>query len=214
MLAEEYGYQLSPQAAEVMTPGLGPEVDRALAEATRAKSIGDTIGCGCFAVVFVCGVLIGLATGDDWGLPVVISIIVGALAYGAATNRRDAELRERKQIAASVRGAHWQVWPCRAEEVPQQPLKRLLLLAPDQSVAREFRCALPEDVWLGMTDGRGLVWFVGDLRFGGVVALPGGSPLWWARVPKVTSSPSTSTGTERLIEEELTRRAISFLFDQ
>ncbi|MFF4689405.1 hypothetical protein [Streptomyces sp. NPDC001307] len=65
-----------------------------------------------------------------------------------------------------------------------------------------------------MTDGRGLAWFAGDMRFGGIVSLPGGSPVRWARLPKTEPETNPSSGIQRRIEEELTRRAIGFVFDQ
>jgi hypothetical protein len=84
-----------------------------------------------------------------------------------------------KRLLRVLENNRWQVWPCRLEETPEKSAeRRVLLLAPDKSVAASFRGNVPADVWLGMADGRGVLWIAGDLRFPGVAALPGGGSLW------------------------------------
>ncbi|WP_149824939.1 hypothetical protein [Streptomyces tailanensis] len=75
-----------------------------------------------------------------------------------------------------------QAWPCQLERVPGGG-RVLLLLAPDGSVARELNSDVPDEVWFRMTDGRGMLWIAGDLRFTCLVAAPGGRPCGAARAP-------------------------------
>ncbi|WP_314253486.1 hypothetical protein [Streptomyces sp. DSM 40907] len=67
----------------------------------------------------------------------------------------------------------------------------VLLLAPDRTVATALRGLMPRPDWLAMTDGRGVLWFCGDLRVGGWIARPAdvvGSLTWMDKVdPTVTT---------------------------
>lgn len=114
-----------------------------------------------------------------------------------------------------VLDGHWQAWPCRMEAVGGQTYRRILLLAPEGTVAVTFLSVVPQDAWMGMTDGRGLVWFVGDMRFGGTMALPGGDMIWWTGTPVVSQQvPESGSGVTRVVEEELARQAVKFVFDK
>lgn len=83
----------------------------------------------------------------------------------------------------------------------------MALLAPDRTVAATFACRLPHDVWIGMTDGRGMVWFCGDLRFGGVAALPGARRAWPVAAALQQQPPPTQAPQGSALEEELVREA-------
>ncbi|MFJ9601241.1 hypothetical protein [Streptomyces althioticus] len=74
--------------------------------------------------------------------------------------------------------------------------RRLMLVAPDKSVAAVFRAQVPQHVWMGMTDGRGVLWIAGDLRFPAVAAVPGGDPLWRITPEKPSQRPQGSVGTD------------------
>ncbi|NEC50005.1 hypothetical protein G3I18_15690 [Actinospica acidiphila] len=74
--------------------------------------------------------------------------------------------------------------------------RRLMLLAPDKSVAAVFRAQVPQHVWMGMTDGRGVLWIAGDLRFPAVAAVPGGDPLWRITPEKPSQRPQGSANTD------------------
>ncbi|MFD1044341.1 hypothetical protein ACFQ1S_01395 [Kibdelosporangium lantanae] len=101
------------------------------------------------------------------------------------------------------------------EAVVGQAHRRVLLLDPQGTVAVTFLSTVPQDAWMGMTDGRGLVWFVGDMRFGGVMALPGGSLIWWTGAPVAgQQAAESSSGVRRVVEEELARQAVKFVFDE
>jgi hypothetical protein len=118
------------------------------------------------------------------------------------------------KAANAALSSPWQVWPCRVEEGAVKEVKLLMLLGPDGTVARTFLSSMSDEVWIGMTDGRGLVWFAGDMRFGGIAALPGGSPIWWVHSPQANATPTASSDRQQRIEEELTRQAIAYVFNE
>ncbi|MER5615204.1 hypothetical protein [Streptomyces sp. NPDC002215] len=98
------------------------------------------------------------------------------------------------------------------EEAAVKGAKLLMLLGPDGAVAQAFVSNMPDEAWISTTDGRGLVWFAGDMRFGEIAARPGGSPIWWVHSPQANAAPTTSSNRQQRIEEEFTRQAISYVF--
>lgn len=127
--------------------------------------------------------------------------------FGAITKGRIGVLEARRKILVEQ---PWQVWPCRLVDVSGSVPRRVLLLAPDGTVAAAYQ-NLPESAWLGMTDGRGLIWFAGDIRFNAVAAMPGGDP-WWEVQPAPAPAPTGALQAE--IQEQLVREAVQFTFDQ
>ncbi len=166
MLAEEYGYQVSPRPA-VDTPGVRAQVER-IGRITSRRIL--------WAAPLMLLLAFAVSAVSDTGLfPFVAGPIVAGFALGWVLTAKLAP----KRMSRILENNRWQVWPCRLEEVPGKSFeRRVLLLAPDKSVAASFRGNVPNDVWLGMADGRGVLWFAGDLRFPAVAALPGGAPLW------------------------------------
>ncbi|MFB7619345.1 hypothetical protein [Kitasatospora sp. NPDC056181] len=161
--------------------------------------------------VGLCGALGWLIDNPPAGM-FPAGLAAGLLAYGIAWLGTQAGLRK-PQPWREILGAHpWQVWPCRMEQAPGETGKRLLLLAPDGAVAAAFRGEVPDQVWRGMTDGRGIVWIAGDLRFDGFAALPGGDPCWYIQpVPTVSGG---NGGLSEEIQQQLVRTAMTFAFDQ
>ncbi|MER7487624.1 hypothetical protein ABTY20_17265 [Streptomyces sp. NPDC126497] len=167
MLAEEYGYQVSPHPA-VDAPGV-----RAQLEQVRRAARRGVLWAASFVLlqVLVLGAVFGTELLPFLAVPAAVVLVA---AWAGMTRLGP------KRVVRILEGNRWQVWPCRLEEVPgKSSERRVVLLAPDRSVAASFRGAVPTDVRLGMADGRGVLWFAGDLRFPAVAALPGGAPLWY-----------------------------------
>lgn len=215
MLAEEFGYQVTSQPAAELTPAVRPATEQAL-NSEKQISSGCSKGCAIFAAVFFITFYI-ISLNSTSRAPIVIGIVGTILAmvlYCILARSQEASIAELEEKIPAVLASPWQVWPCRVEAIAGSQARRLLLLDPNGDVAREFHSVMPDEVWIGMTDGRALIWFAGDMRFGGLVSLPGGNPIWWVYIPKVTSQPAPSGPRQRLIEEELTRQAIAYVFDE
>ncbi|CAM5636530.1 hypothetical protein [Streptomyces griseomycini] len=167
MLAEEYGYQVSPHPA-VDTPGMRAQVGRIRKAAHR--------GVLWVALFLLLKVLVLSAVFGTELLPFLAGPAACVLVAAWVLTTRLGP----KRLLRILEANRWQVWPCRLEKVPgRSSERRVVLLAPDKSVAASFRGSVPTDVWLGTADGRGVLWFAGDLRFPAVAALPGGAPLWY-----------------------------------
>ncbi|WP_284746011.1 hypothetical protein [Amycolatopsis sp. RTGN1] len=162
-------------------------------------------------------IVIAVATQTAW---VWFIGLAGAFLLSSAAGKSSAASAKAtekilREMTTPVLSGRWQVWPCRMEAVAGQARRRVLLLDPAGADAVAFLSAVPDDAWLGMTDGRGLAWFVGDMRFGGLMALPGGTPIWWTGTPVINQTPPQSSGgVQRVIEEELARQALKFAFDK
>ncbi|MFJ8849349.1 hypothetical protein [Streptomyces sp. NPDC102437] len=214
MLAEEFGYQVTSQPAAELTATIRPETEQALQAAKAALanvSIGFAYPTSFFITCFIVASFRDSPTPFFIGVIGVISVIIWNV-FAASTER--AAIVELEEKIPAVLTSPWQAWPCRVEAIAGDQAKRLLLLDPDGGVAREFHSVIPHAVWIGMTDGRALIWFAGDMRFGGLASLPGGSPIWWVSAPKAPSQPTPSGPRQRLIEEELTRQAVTYMFDE
>lgn len=134
MPAEEFGYQVSSRPAEEMTPSTRSAMDEALTAATKKR--------------------IDAKPTLKW--PVASGgLLLGFAAYAWITDSSKTNARELREAVTAAMSSPWQVWPCRLEAVQGEEARRLLLLAPDGSVASEFRSTVPGEVWTGMTDGRG-----------------------------------------------------------
>ncbi|MEU2132683.1 hypothetical protein [Streptomyces sp. NPDC018352] len=149
--------------------------------------------------------------------PTLFGCVLGVSLYllaGSVSKDKEKGLSRISKAANSALSSPWQVWPCRVEEAAIKGAKLLILLGPDGAVARAFVSNMPDEAWISMTDGRGLVWFAGDMRFGGIAALPGGSPIWWAHSPQANATLTASSNHQQRIEEEFTRQAISYVFSE
>ncbi|MFD9601736.1 hypothetical protein [Streptomyces sp. NPDC059970] len=219
MLAEEFGYQVSSQLARDMTPELASKVDEAIEQLDSAHRKLAKVGeNACWVFGIVC-VITAAAVGDLGAtlLIFLVGIAVGFFFRWAATagvlDNRGSFVQARTVALAG----RWQAWPCRTGgHVSHDGSVRVLrLLDPHGATAVTFQAHVPDEAWMGMIDGRGLVWFAGDIRYGGYMALPGGSPLWWVLPYHLPAEPpAAESETMRLVEEELARQAVGFIFDR
>lgn len=219
MLAEDFGYQLSPKAAKKMTPAVQAEAGKAIEDGKRAtaKAESGRKSAEAFLVVlFLLGVVLAVAIPSFlmFAVAFVWLLLSSAVGKSSIATAKAHEERLREMITPVLNG-RWQAWPCRMESVPGQTRRRVVLLDPGGADAVVFVSSVPQEAWMGTTDGRGLVWFVGDLRFGGLMALPGGAPLWWTGPPVVDQKPSQPVNSvQHTLEEELTKQAVKFAFDK
>ncbi|MER6349575.1 hypothetical protein ACWC10_17720 [Streptomyces sp. NPDC001595] len=209
MIAMEYGYEVLPGAA-IDTPGVE--------EVLRRRERGRRWGLFALAaeVAVTAAVLAAAGPGSSAGLVTVVCMApVIAVTAGLALLWRRARRRER--LVLSTYG--WQVWPVRTQDVRVVAAEgervggrrwgtdgRVVLLQPDGQSHCSF--PVPWDGWDGprgpQTQGphpADRVWFAGDTRFGGIVAVPGGLPFRYV----VRSSPGRRRGSGA--EDEAARRA-------
>jgi hypothetical protein len=201
VIARKYGYPVSSD------PALGtPGVEDVLRHRERA---GRRWG---FPPLVVFGVLAAFLL--PRGGPATALGVAAALAFltvlGLFLLWNRARRRERRVLATYG----WQVWPCRAENVTvvsgdreggrrRSTEGRVVLLQPDG----QSHCSFPPPGagWDGPRPGTkapgGQVWFAGDTRFGGVLAVPGGMPFRYVTRAK----PGKRRGSPE--EDELAARA-------
>ncbi|MFE5329819.1 hypothetical protein ACFRCG_25860 [Embleya sp. NPDC056575] len=173
MLAREYGYQVSSQAA-IHTPGVQDELVRG-----RRTVLIVYAGIAVPLVILPLTTVLMFAVDLDTRIHYTVMAVCLAVAFVAAMFKGRAD--RVGTGAVLLRGQAWQVWPCRVDDIEGRITeRRLSLLAPDGSAAATFRTKMPQSVWVAMTDGRGVLWCAGDLRFDLVVAAAGGSPFWIA----------------------------------
>ncbi|MGW4690464.1 hypothetical protein ACWEPM_37075 [Streptomyces sp. NPDC004244] len=147
--------------------------------------------------------------------PFVLATFLGALVF-AGMWPTDAAAR-RKHALLTLEQEPWQVWPCRLDgeaNADNQAMvgAKVLLLAPDRTPAAAFRGAMAPDHWLSVRDGRGVVWFCGDLRVGGWIALPGSPAASLFRAvpaPDLFGSGVPTTGALVGLEEAAIQMATS-----
>ncbi|WP_326674843.1 hypothetical protein [Streptomyces sp. NBC_01237] len=214
MMAEEFGYQVSPRPASEMTPTVGAVVN---AELDRAKSEQNQIPPVLAIPCALVAIFAALLTNDA---PLIGRLLLPAIGIAMWTSsvRDENKIKANKQAAerraAVALSSPWQAWPCRLEELPGGQGKGMMLLAPDKAVACTFSSPVPESIWVGTPDGRGVFWFAGDLRFGGLMSAPGGSPLWWAH-PVPTPQTVAPTGRrQEALEGAVIDEAVGFAFDE
>ncbi|MFD3873212.1 hypothetical protein [Streptomyces sp. NPDC058623] len=182
MLAHEYGYPVLPGTA-LETPG----VEEVLRRRERGVRRGVLLLVAEFVLLVGVVLLVGptstAAAVTAAGLVPVLAVTAGLLLLWRRARRRE-------RLVMSTYG--WQVWPCRAQEVrvisgDGQRVRgrrwgtdgRVVLLQPDG----QSHCSFPPpwNGWDGPAAPRQLtddqVWFAGDPRFGGMLAVPGGFPF-------------------------------------
>ncbi|WP_412078165.1 hypothetical protein ACLF6K_29795 [Streptomyces xanthophaeus] len=210
-MAEEFGYGISPGPASRL-PGVVGKIaagDEQWRKTRRTLAVwaGLTVGVVCFAVLSTVSD-VRLAPGASTAVILALVVVVGLLPTSLPPRRREA--RE------MVRNRPWQVWPCRMETVrgdASSPMvvADVLLLAPDRTVVAALRGFMRRSDWLATTDGRGLIWFCGDLRVGGWVARPAdavGSLTWMDKVDP-PARPVELTPSEAALEDGVIHTAIS-----
>ncbi|WP_326692109.1 hypothetical protein OIE63_36510 [Streptomyces sp. NBC_01795] len=203
MLAEEYGYQVSAgRAADI--PGV-MDILRSSQRRSRQRRVSGVVVLACFGAlwVFPATHLILFAVAFLFS-PIVITVLWVMIS--------DAGWPNTTELMRLAQQHPFQAWPCQVEEDRKGwNSKRIQLLAPDGSVAREFRTKMPDRAWQGMTDGRGVLWIAGDLRFSCLVAVPGAGNVWGSRPMPHAPQPSRSSRLNA-VEDELIRAATQEAF--
>lgn len=202
MLADEYGYQVSGGTAATY-PGVYERLRR---EKTTARNVL------LFAVVMVAVAVAAV----KWVVPVsldagvVVAGLAGTLAVFSGLGGAIGLAVTAPKLTVAL--SHpFQAWPCQLEETKDHQ-RLILLLAPDGSVARELDSAVPDTVWHGTPDGRGMLWIAGDLRSACLVATPDAKELWRAKGRPYGASPVAGEGRLRAVEDELLRTATQHAF--
>ncbi|MFD7972875.1 hypothetical protein [Streptomyces clavifer] len=150
-------------------------------------------------------------------IPGLISLALNIVMVITAV-LEDVKIKENLQAmerkAAVALTSPWQAWPCRLEELPGGKGKGMMLLGPDTTVVCTFSSPVPESVWVGTPDGRGVFWFAGDLRFGGLMSVPGGDPLWWAHPVPIPTTLAPAGHRQETLEEAVIHQAVGFAFEE
>ncbi|WP_436772664.1 hypothetical protein [Yinghuangia sp. YIM S09857] len=214
--ARQFGYGVSPGPA-IATEG-GREFAAVLRrQPTLIRQAGVRVGLKAAAIwiPFELAVYLGGGALKEVALAMVGAFVLSALVGAIALRRKVSRSRVWTEKAVKVVGEHpWQVWPCRVEEAdPEGSIQpryvvpsfewrdlpalatpvfvRVMLLAPDGSVARTYASRIPEYVWHSLTDGLAALWICGDLRFEIVLATPGAQNCWLGTpLPAPTTRPA------------------------
>ncbi|MFE2870329.1 hypothetical protein [Embleya sp. NPDC059259] len=203
-MARKFGYEVSPGRA-IDTSGGRSYVERLRRSGPQARRWARTANAA--VIVLVAAAVLAFLARDLLGQTGIVSTVVflgglpiPVLAVVPKTRKLAARTEEWTVALVETLQEHpWQVRPVRVEEIsPEEesaaravlPLdrqailesqggpRRVLLLAPDGSVARSYVALVPADVWRGMTDGVGALWVCGDLRFRVALAESGAQRCW------------------------------------
>ncbi|MFD0683625.1 hypothetical protein [Actinomadura fibrosa] len=218
MLALRYGYAVTPVPAAQVAPWAAADLPSsrwmpippallfaavppalALVVLGWAWAVGGAGGSAFLAIVAYVG-------------PVALLICVFILLGSALANQRLV-----RQMRELIEREPWQAWPCRVERTGEEGQARRVdvrvsLLAPDHSVAARHDARFRPETWRAMTDGYGVLLFAGDVRFNGVIADPRTRTAHLTH--PVTKEEAGGDRGNSVIEDELTRQAIGWMFSQ
>lgn len=217
MLAEEFGYQLSPRPASAMTPTVGAVVSEELDRAKNAKPDIHPGLAGALLAASILALLLPMNVDNVSPIPGLFALVMGILMVIVSVHedtKIKGNLRTMERRAAVALASPWQAWPCRLEELPGGNGKGMMLLGPDTTVVCTFSSPVPESVWVGTPDGRGVFWFAGDVRFGGLMSVPGGDPLWWAHPVPTPTTLAPAGRRQETLEEAVIHQAVGFAFEE
>ncbi|MFD7630404.1 hypothetical protein ACFV7Q_31015 [Streptomyces sp. NPDC059851] len=206
MLAHEYGYPVLPGTA-LDTPGVEGVLRR------RERGLVRGVSAAAAEVALLAAVLVGAGPASAVAVAAVVVLVpVLGVTVGLTLLWRRARRKERLVMATYA----WQVWPCAGRDVRVVAAEgrrsggrrwgsegRIVLLGPDG----RSHCSFPPpgEGWDGpAVPQQGLprdeVWFAGDTRFGGMLAMPGGLPFRFV----TRSTPGGRRGSAE--EDEAARR--------
>ncbi|MFH9957835.1 hypothetical protein ACH4OX_26960 [Streptomyces roseolus] len=148
-----------------------PETAEALREYRRGGVLALTAGILLSALGIACGVL-------GWGAAFAAVLLgLGATAVGAGVSAWPLERRFRRTLGAGA-------WSAHAAVAVRDDWKgeTVVLVAADGEGRWPFQVFASRQRWTPVRPvAPGVLWWCGDPRVGGVLALPGGGPLFWAR---------------------------------
>ncbi|MEV6202518.1 hypothetical protein AB0M64_21435 [Streptomyces sp. NPDC051771] len=151
-----------------------PETVEALREYRRGGAQALAAGC----VLMALGLAVGVAAGGvERGWPGFLFAAVGLVAVGAGASSWPMLRRFRRVLGAGTWSAHAAVaW---ADDWKGETV---VLAAPDGGERWPLRVVASRQRWTPVRPVTpGVLWWCGDPLVGGVLALPGGGPLFWAR---------------------------------
>ncbi|MFD4905164.1 hypothetical protein [Kitasatospora purpeofusca] len=197
MRARELGYAVSEEPA-IALAATAQVIARKRRDVRFRCSVLAAIFLGVAAVVAVIAPAPASEKLTSFG---TVGVIIVLFLLVPLTTRTPGIERE---MVEALESSPWQVWPVRLELLngSERGPRRVVLLTPDGSAERAFEATVPESVWLGYTDGLGLLWFCGDLRFGGALASPGGTPVWPCKVIKGDTGVDRGRGDGRVQGED------------
>jgi len=216
VIAEKYGYWISPNpAAETAnTPTAIEAVHGAAAKAHQDTRRAHVVFLGLF-IGLVASLTIGGITRHALGfiLGALIGMIFIAAAMLVIANRKGRRhvSRNSQYLMQILQHHSWQAWPCVAEGQDGNPnsfAKHIYLMSPQQEVVRVFTAVMPQDVWWSLTDGMGVLWVGGDLRYAVIMGSQLGEQIWIAHpYQKPVAAPMTTMTTQ--VFQDLARSATS-----
>jgi hypothetical protein len=169
VIAREYGYEVLPGVA-ADTAGIADA-------ARRGRRTGLVVGLPAVAALLLAAVPMFAAGG-----PLVMGGLMCAVAAAVTAGLVVLWTRARGRELRILRVYPWQVWPCAGTDVRVVASEgrrengrrwnsegRIVLLQPDG----QSHCSFP-DPGHGVQDS---IWFAGDTRYGGILAVPGGFPF-------------------------------------
>ncbi|WKD30761.1 hypothetical protein [Streptomyces xanthophaeus] len=148
MLAEEYGYAISPRPA-AQVPGVARKAQNALEPGYASRIAQGLAG----------GIVVTVALTVIFHMPFAVAGASGVIGFIGVWPTELAA--RRKHALKTLEHEPWQVWPCRldGEAGPDNQAlvgARVQLLAPDRTPVAAFRGAMSCEDWLSVRDGRGV----------------------------------------------------------
>ncbi|WP_157433200.1 hypothetical protein [Actinomadura rifamycini] len=224
MLARRFGYAVSPEPAAATTPAVLEQLRPPMERARRMRRfmvvlavVGTAVLAVVLAVQFESAALVAVAC----VVMPVFCLFMWVMERNDRPSVGSLTGPEANALAPVLEREPWQVWPCRVEQVEAHTwgaTVHVFLLDPNENTAAVLKTRLQHRTWMSLTDGYGVLWFAGDLRFGGVLADPsdpeaaaGPTVSYAAPVPRDTAAPP---GGNSVIAEELRRQAVGWVFGQ
>jgi hypothetical protein len=225
MLARRFGYAVSAEPAATVTPSVLGQLDKAERLLRAIRIIWLVLGAGwpvLMVVMLKDEVSVpGLMAGGVLGEALFLTVFLAAASQerASAPGGQGLSGAEARRLRKILTEQPWQVWPCRVElirdYVNPSVLVHVFLLDPDQNVAGVMKTRLQRATWLALTDGYGVLWFAGDLRFGGALAHPADpSDPTVSYAGAVPQQPAAASQGRSVVMEELQRQAVGWTFGQ
>ncbi|QEU92555.1 hypothetical protein [Streptomyces kanamyceticus] len=207
MLAREYGYRVLPRKAiDTASTARYLGVWRQKAEVDHRATRRRTVPLYMAFTLILCVMAAGITDSGPLTF-LTVFVMLGVWPFADDWSRAQGA-RPLAQARELLTASPWQVWPCRVERTPHNPQMHLVhLLSPDREVVRTFVGRMPEDAWLSMTDGRGIVLVCGDLRFPVAMATKRGRPVWLGQPIPTPARPDAASAQPPGPVDELIRQA-------
>ena len=211
VIAEKYGYWVSSTPALDVAKTHGA-IER-MKKTASADDAPQMLHFGFAIASFVFGLIISGLTGEP--VFVILGGVLGVVIVAAGT-RQGIDSSPTDSITSHLSRNPWQAWPCRVDGVngnPDSPKKIVYLMSPDQQVVKAFETTMPRKAWMDLTDGMGILWVCGDLRYPIVMGTVLGTQVWQAKPARKSVVAPVATAVFTDVISGATTKAIETLLN-